>query len=198
MFGTWISLLVPVEDFSLQTYREVPVRKDFSILSKNIPSYYYSYQNVVFCIVSDCICLSQIQSPSLYQSHLFVCYRMCQCLSWIWFSSWCILRITSSMSWIFFCCVGYMVCKSYRWAFLKMSWRVAVNNLREIGSPSLSIEISSEAWHHLVGLVVKASASRVEDPGFESRLRRDFFRVKSYQWLKNWYSSGYPARRLAL
>ena len=26
----------------------------------------------------------------------------------------------------------------------------------------------------LVGLVVKASASRVEDPGFESRLRRDF------------------------
>ena len=36
-------------------------------------------------------------------------------------------------------------------------------------------------FHHvrpldrLVGLVVKASASRAEDPGFESRLRRDFF-----------------------
>ena len=29
----------------------------------------------------------------------------------------------------------------------------------------------------LVGLVVKASASRAEDPGFESRLRRDFSRV---------------------
>ena len=29
---------------------------------------------------------------------------------------------------------------------------------------------------HLVGLVVKASAPRVEDPGFESRLRRDFSR----------------------
>ena len=28
----------------------------------------------------------------------------------------------------------------------------------------------------LVGLVVKASASRAEDPGFESRLRRDFSR----------------------
>ena len=28
----------------------------------------------------------------------------------------------------------------------------------------------------LVGLVVKASASRVEDPGFESRLRPGFFR----------------------
>ena len=33
----------------------------------------------------------------------------------------------------------------------------------------------------LVGLVVKAFASREEDPEFESRLRRDFFRVESYQ-----------------
>ena len=33
----------------------------------------------------------------------------------------------------------------------------------------------------LVDLVVKASASRVEDPGFKSRLRRDFFGVESYQ-----------------
>ena len=33
----------------------------------------------------------------------------------------------------------------------------------------------------LVGLVVKASASRAEDPGFEFRLRRDFFKVESYQ-----------------
>ena len=33
----------------------------------------------------------------------------------------------------------------------------------------------------LVGLVVKASASRVEDLGFKSRLRRDFSRVESYQ-----------------
>ena len=51
---------------------------------------------------------------------------------------------------------------------------------------------------HRLGLVVKASASRVEDPGFESRLCRDFFDFESYQWLKNWHSSGYPARRLAL
>ena len=43
-----------------------------------------------------------------------------------------------------------------------------------------------------------ASTSRAEDPGFRSRLRRDFFGVKSYQWLQNWHSSGYPARRLAL
>ena len=33
----------------------------------------------------------------------------------------------------------------------------------------------------LVGLVVKASTSRAEGPGFESRLRRDFFGVESYQ-----------------
>ena len=52
--------------------------------------------------------------------------------------------------------------------------------------------------NRLVGLVVKASASRAGDPGFESRLRQDFFGVKSYQWLKNWHSSGYPARRLAI
>ena len=30
-------------------------------------------------------------------------------------------------------------------------------------------------WHRLVGLVVKASTSRAEDPRFESHLRRDFF-----------------------
>ena len=35
--------------------------------------------------------------------------------------------------------------------------------------------------YRLVGLAVKASASRAEGPGFESRLRRDFFGVESYQ-----------------
>ena len=35
--------------------------------------------------------------------------------------------------------------------------------------------------YRLAGLVVKASASRAEGPGFESRLRRDFFGVESYQ-----------------
>ena len=33
----------------------------------------------------------------------------------------------------------------------------------------------------LVGTVVKASASRAKDPGFESCLRRDFSGVESYQ-----------------
>ena len=50
----------------------------------------------------------------------------------------------------------------------------------------------------LVGLVVKASASRAVDLGFESRLRQDFSWVEAYQWPKNWHSSGYHARRLAL
>ena len=39
---------------------------------------------------------------------------------------------------------------------------------------------------HLAGLVVKASTSGVEDPGFESRLQRDFSRVElklALQWL---------------
>ena len=35
--------------------------------------------------------------------------------------------------------------------------------------------------YRLVGLVVKASASRAEGHGFESRWSRDFFGVKSYQ-----------------
>ena len=37
------------------------------------------------------------------------------------------------------------------------------------------------SFDRLAGLVVKASASRAEGPGFESRLRRDFFGVESYQ-----------------
>ena len=35
-------------------------------------------------------------------------------------------------------------------------------------------EASSDKYYRLVGLLVKASASRAEDPGFESGLRRDF------------------------
>ena len=37
------------------------------------------------------------------------------------------------------------------------------------------------AWNRLIGLVVKASALGAEDPGFEFRLRQDFFSVESYQ-----------------
>ena len=47
--------------------------------------------------------------------------------------------------------------------------------------PSIGRANESFTKDRLVGLVVKASASRAEDPGFESRLRRDFFGVESYQ-----------------
>ena len=38
-----------------------------------------------------------------------------------------------------------------------------------------------EWLHHLVGLVVKASALRVEGLGFDSCLRHGDFQVESYQ-----------------
>ena len=41
--------------------------------------------------------------------------------------------------------------------------------------------LSMSVGQIVVGLVVKASASRAEDPGFESRLPRDFYRVESYR-----------------
>ena len=44
--------------------------------------------------------------------------------------------------------------------------------------------------HCLAGLVVETSASRAEDQGFKSHLWRDFSRVESYQWIKNWHPSG--------
>ena len=48
--------------------------------------------------------------------------------------------------------------------------------------------------HRLLGLAVKAFASRAEDPGFKSRLRWDFSASSHTSDLK----IGYPARRLAL
>ena len=54
-------------------------------------------------------------------------------------------------------------------------WRVECRPL------PFSTPLSFRRSYRLVGLVVKASASRAEDPGFESRLRRDFFGVEAYQ-----------------
>ena len=45
--------------------------------------------------------------------------------------------------------------------------------------PTRTSKLVFELVDRLVGLVVKASASRAEDPGFESRLRRDFSWVES-------------------
>ena len=72
---------------------------------------------------------------------------------------------------------------------------------------SILVTALSDAWHygvsaktgdHLVGLVVKASASRAEDPWFEFRWRQNFFESSHTADLTHWHSSGYPARRLAL
>ena len=54
------------------------------------------------------------------------------------------------------------------------------------------------ALDRLIGLEVKASSSRAIDPRFQSCLHRDFSGSESYQWLKNWHSSGYLAWHLAL
>ena len=54
---------------------------------------------------------------------------------------------------------------------------------------------SSSTTNRLVGQVVKASGPKAEGPEFESRLRRDF---SGSSHTKNWHSSGYPARLLAL
>ena len=70
-------------------------------------------------------------------------------------------------------------------------------NTESLSTHTVCTSTLPHCLHRLVGLVVKASASRAEGPGFESRLRRDFFGVESYQWLKNGHSSGYPARPLA-
>ena len=60
---------------------------------------------------------------------------------------------------------------------LERGWRGGVVSL--CGWPE-DLVLGSTIPHRLVGLVVKASASRAEDPGFESRLRRDFSGVESY------------------
>ena len=57
----------------------------------------------------------------------------------------------------------------------------AVSAQDDIGREGIMWLTGPSKFNRLVGLVVKASASGKEDPGFESRLRRDFFGVESYQ-----------------
>ena len=57
-----------------------------------------------------------------------------------------------------------------------------ISNEHEVTAPySVPFVLFDIKTDRLVGLVVKASASRAEGPGFESRLRRDFSGVESYQ-----------------
>ena len=48
------------------------------------------------------------------------------------------------------------------------------------------LPILFSAMDHLVGLVVKASASRAEDPGSIPALAVGILQVKLYQWFENW------------
>ena len=54
-----------------------------------------------------------------------------------------------------------------------------------IRSVAQSLKHSTTSKDRLVGLVVKASASRAKDPGFESRVRRDFSGSSHTSDLKN-------------
>ena len=68
-------------------------------------------------------------------------------------------------------------------SFESMRWNAYVHRL-DLGLYSHRKEFLGNGvctHDRLVGLVVKASASRAEGPRFESRLRRDFFGVESHQ-----------------
>ena len=56
------------------------------------------------------------------------------------------------------------------WSSVRFTRRVTRRVDQFLGTLDLSVTLG----HRLVGLVVKASASRAEDLGFESRLRRNF------------------------
>ena len=132
------------------------------------------------------------------------------CLTWV---------VLSCLAWVVLSCLEWVVLSCLEWVVLSYLTWVVLSCLEWVVLSCLEwVVLSCLAWvvltdHHwfccwnanqhirrdrLVGLMVKAPASRTEDPGFESRLRRDFSGVESYQSLKNRHSSGYPARRPAL
>ena len=76
----------------------------------------------------------------------------------------------------------------FRCGFKVRAWRVVLDAGFLMVCPiqphflrCICLATGSRPAHRLVGLVVKTSASRAEGPGFESRLRRDFFGVESYR-----------------
>ena len=65
----------------------------------------------------------------------------------------------------------FLICRVFRWRiFFVLLYFMSV-------LACLSVVLLDS----LIGLVVKATASRAEDSGLESRLRRDFSWVESYQ-----------------
>ena len=66
------------------------------------------------------------------------------------------------------------------------------------GWEKMSFFWTSASFDRLVGLVVRRPPWERKILGLNRACAGIFFRVESYQWLKNWHSSDYHARRLAL
>ena len=96
-------------------------------------------------------------------------------------------------------CLSALICSVFTSTFNTCSNWTGKSCITDwVGSLHSRGHLLSSPVDRLVGLVVKAFTSRAEDPGFESCLWWDFLGVESYQWLKDWHSSGYPAKCLAL
>ena len=69
-----------------------------------------------------------------------------------------------------------------------------------VGSESVYCDWArQQVWYRLVGLLVKASTLRAEDPGGSNPVCAEIFSGSSpTSDLKKWHFSGYPARRLVL
>ena len=84
----------------------------------------------------------------------------------------CCRKISVTLNGFSCCCSRYMQVPCL--SFTKKS---RVSDQNGVSLLYIMLEIHHSGWEpsdRLVGLVVKASASRAEDPGFEPRLRRDF------------------------
>ena len=174
--------------------------------------------NTSLCLfVCVCLCLEVCLCMSVYQSFsVFLCLFLSVCFS-LSDSLWVCLSLCVSH------CLFQSVCDPYnqqgfgQWCmfslrflqiyflnsnccfhFHHIMYSCCIMLCLNVCFLSFSPSVVFVESDRLVGLVVKASASRADDSGFESGLCRDFSGVESYQWLKNWHSSGYPARHLAL
>ena len=91
------------------------------------------------------------------------------------------------------------------WHGLKRSWRSCPRrvNAGNKNTPSLHQNVTTsmvglKSGHIRKNLTQNGEPRDVAGNAEEEEEAMGFFRVESYQWLKNRHSSGYPARRLAL
>ena len=85
----------------------------------------------------------------------------------------------------------------YARLFVLLEFRIQFCLLVCCTYPSLSTvskEKNLRRIHSLVGLVVKVSASRAANPGFDSRLRRDFSGSSHTSDLKHWHTHAWNYR----